>query len=218
MLCEKYRMTSHWRLLPVVRDLCRCKPRCNKILGMAANGVHTFFCNIVPILLCQMEFGTEPGRLQFGKCLIDGLHMIYFLAIKHSFRAPWFRQLDRWLGFRFNPDGLAFRYHRFRLRKRAALRKRHSMHIQYAHKKRFFSRFHRFLLCRMSAITIYSKKSSDSNSPLQKPYSSFEKSAAPCLQSGQIKSSGRSSPSYIYPQISHTQPFLSVSGFGFTLF
>lgn len=159
MLCEKYRMTSHWRLLPVVRNLCRCKPRCNKILGMAANGVHTFFCNIVPILLCQMEFGTgTPGRLQFGKCLIDGLHMIFSLAIKHSFRAPWFRQLDRRLGFRFNPDSLAFCYHRFRLCKRTALRKWHTMHIQYAHKKRFFSRFHRFLLCRMSAVTIYSKK------------------------------------------------------------
>ena len=79
MLCEKYRMTSHWRLLPVVRDLRRRKPLCNKIFGMAANGIHTFFCNIVPILLCQMEFGTEPGHLQFGKCLIDGLHMIFFL-------------------------------------------------------------------------------------------------------------------------------------------
>ena len=79
MLREKYRMTSHWRLLPVVRDLCRCNPRCNKILGMATYGIHTFFCNIVPILLCQMEFGAESGRLQFGKCLIDSLHMIYFL-------------------------------------------------------------------------------------------------------------------------------------------
>lgn len=79
VLCEKYRMTTHRRLLPVIGDLRRCKPLCNKIFGMAANGVHTFLHDIVPILLCQMKFSAKAGGLQFGQRLIDGLHVVSFL-------------------------------------------------------------------------------------------------------------------------------------------
>ena len=79
MLCKEYRMAPHGRLLPVVGNIRRRKPLCNKILGMDADGVHAFLHDIVPVFLCQMKFGAKPGRLQFGKRLVDGLHAVSFL-------------------------------------------------------------------------------------------------------------------------------------------
>ena len=55
-------------------------------------------------------------------------------------------------------------------------------------------------------------------------YDTFSKSLAPCLQIGQMKSAGSSSPSYSYPQITQRQMVLPVSvfatgcGFGLMLF
>ena len=50
---------------------------------------------------------------------------------------------------------------------------------------------------------------------LERPYPSGSKSAAPCLHSGQMKSSGNVSPSCTYPQILHTHPFFPPAGCGF---
>ena len=77
------------------------------------------------------------------------------LVIKHSLRTPRLGQLDRRLWCGFHPDSLAFRYHGFRLCRRTALRERHPMQVLYANEKRLLSRFHRDLLCRMSAITVF---------------------------------------------------------------
>ena len=58
MLRYKYRMSTHRRLLSIIRYICRCLPLCNKILGMFSDRINPFFIYIFNIFLLQME--TAP--------------------------------------------------------------------------------------------------------------------------------------------------------------
>ena len=59
MLGNEYGMTSHRRLLAVIGNHCRCKAFGNEILRMLTDGSQTLFCNILLILLREMETAAE---------------------------------------------------------------------------------------------------------------------------------------------------------------
>ena len=55
VLCLKYRMSAHRRLLSVILNKCRCKSRSHKILGMRAYRVDALFINILYVPIGQMK-------------------------------------------------------------------------------------------------------------------------------------------------------------------
>ena len=74
MLGYKYWMPSHRRLLAVIGDACRCKPRSDEVGSVALNGLHTLVRYVLPVLLTQMELRAEGGSLQTGKRLLNCRH------------------------------------------------------------------------------------------------------------------------------------------------
>ena len=53
MLGYKHRMTAHWRLLAVIWDDRRRKPRLDEFGGMTLNGVH------VPTIMYSLSFSLK---------------------------------------------------------------------------------------------------------------------------------------------------------------
>ena len=51
MLGDKYRVTAHGRLFPVVCRLCRGKTLFDKIRGMLVNGIRSFVPAVLPFLI-----------------------------------------------------------------------------------------------------------------------------------------------------------------------
>ena len=72
MLGYKHRMTAHWRLLAVIWDNRRRKPRSDKVGGMTLNGVHALVQYVLPVLFAQMKLCAEGGSLQAQKRLLNG--------------------------------------------------------------------------------------------------------------------------------------------------
>ena len=59
VLGDKHRMPAHRRLLAVIGDACRCKPRSDEVGSMALNGLHTLVRYVLPVLFAQMELRAE---------------------------------------------------------------------------------------------------------------------------------------------------------------
>ena len=74
VLGDKHRMPAHRRLLAVIGDACRCKPRSDEVGSVALNGLHTLVRYVLPVLLTQMELCAEGGSLQTGKRLLNCRH------------------------------------------------------------------------------------------------------------------------------------------------
>lgn len=74
VLGDKHRMPAHRRLLAVIGDACRCKPRSDEVGSVALNGLHTLVRYVLPVLLSQMELRAEGGSLQTGKRLLNCRH------------------------------------------------------------------------------------------------------------------------------------------------
>ena len=72
MLGNKHRMTAHWRLLAVIWDDRRRKPRLDEFGGMTLNGVHVPIHYVLPVLFAQMKLCAESGFLQAQKRLLNG--------------------------------------------------------------------------------------------------------------------------------------------------
>ena len=71
MLGYKHRMTAHWRLLAVIWDDRRRKPRLDEFGGMTLNGVHVPIHYVLPVLFAQMKLCAECGFLQALKGLVN---------------------------------------------------------------------------------------------------------------------------------------------------
>lgn len=71
--------------------------------------------------------------------------------------------------------------------------------------------FDRAFLHRLILSCSHSITSADIRNPLIRASYRGSKSDAGCLHHGQIKSSGSTSPSYMYPQITQIKPFFSFS-------
>ena len=72
MLGNKHRMPTHWRLLAVIWDDRRRKPRLDEIGSMVLNGVHVPAHYVLPVLFAQMKLCAESGFLQAQKRLLNG--------------------------------------------------------------------------------------------------------------------------------------------------
>ena len=74
MLGNKHRMPTHWRLLAVIWDDRRRKPRSDEVGSVALNGLHALVRYVLPVLFAQMELRAEGGSLQTGKRLLNCRH------------------------------------------------------------------------------------------------------------------------------------------------
>lgn len=74
VLGDKHRMSAHRRLLAVIGDACRCKPRSDEVGSVALNGLHTLVRYVLPVLFTQMELRAEGGSWQAAKCLLNCCH------------------------------------------------------------------------------------------------------------------------------------------------
>ena len=72
MLGNKHRMPTHWRLLAVIWDDRRRKPRSDEVGSMTLNGVHVPIHYVLPVLFAQMKLCAESGFLQAQKRLLNG--------------------------------------------------------------------------------------------------------------------------------------------------
>ena len=72
MLGNKHRMPTHWRLLAVIWDDRRRKPRLDEIGSMTLNGSHALVHYVLPVLFAQMKLYAESGFLQAQKRLLNG--------------------------------------------------------------------------------------------------------------------------------------------------
>ncbi len=66
VLRNEDRVSAHWGLFTVVRNNCRSKPLPYKVSGMFTDNIQSFFSDVLLVLFCQMEFGTEGGPLQLS--------------------------------------------------------------------------------------------------------------------------------------------------------
>ena len=71
MLGNKYRMPAHWRLLAVIWDDRRHKPRSDEVGSMVLNGFHALVHYVLPVLFAQMKLRAEGGFLQALKGLVN---------------------------------------------------------------------------------------------------------------------------------------------------
>lgn len=67
MLGNKHRMPTHWRLLAVIWDDRRRKPRSDEVGSMVLNGSHALVHYVLPVLFAQMKLCAESGFLQAQK-------------------------------------------------------------------------------------------------------------------------------------------------------
>jgi len=72
MLRNKHRMPTHWRLLAVIWDDRRRKPRSDEVGSMVLNGFHALVHYVLPVLFAQMKLCAESGFLQAQKRLLNG--------------------------------------------------------------------------------------------------------------------------------------------------
>ena len=72
MLGNKHWMPAHWRLLAVIWNARRCKPRSDEIGSMTLNGFHALVHYVLPVLFAQMKLCAESGFLQAQKRLLNG--------------------------------------------------------------------------------------------------------------------------------------------------
>ena len=72
MLGNKHRMPTHWRLLAVIWDDRRRKPRSDEVGSMVLNGSHALVHYVLPVLFAQMKLCAESGFLQAQKRLLNG--------------------------------------------------------------------------------------------------------------------------------------------------
>lgn len=72
MLRNKHRMPTHWRLLSVIWNARRRKPRLDEIGSMTLNGSHALVHYVLPVLFAQMKLCAESGFLQAQKRLLNG--------------------------------------------------------------------------------------------------------------------------------------------------
>ena len=71
MLGYKHRLTVYWRLLAVIWDARRGKPRLDEVGSMTLNGVHVPIHYVLPVLFAQMKLCAEGGFLQTLKGLVN---------------------------------------------------------------------------------------------------------------------------------------------------
>ena len=76
MLRDEYRMAAHWRLLAVIRNICRCKAHPDKVCCMPADGIHAFICDILSVLIRQVKSRTKCRFLQTYEGLLYGCHYV----------------------------------------------------------------------------------------------------------------------------------------------
>ena len=82
MLCNEHRMPAHGRLLAVVRDICRGKPRPDEVLRVPPDRIHALIRDVLSVPVRQAELRAEGGLLQTGEGLVYGCHeCAYFLYI-----------------------------------------------------------------------------------------------------------------------------------------
>lgn len=72
MLRNKRRMPTHWRLLAVIWNARRRKPRSDEVGSMVLNGSHALVHYVLPVLFAQMKLCAESGFLQAQKRLLNG--------------------------------------------------------------------------------------------------------------------------------------------------
>ena len=63
MLGNKHWMPAHWRLLAVIWDDRRRKPRSDEVGSMVLNGFHALAHYVLPVLFTQMELCAESRLL-----------------------------------------------------------------------------------------------------------------------------------------------------------
>ena len=63
MLRNKHRMPTHWRLLSVIGDDLRRKPRSDEVGSMVLNGSHALVHYVLPVFFTQMELCAESRLL-----------------------------------------------------------------------------------------------------------------------------------------------------------
>ena len=80
MLSDKYRMSLHWCLLPIIWNNCRCFPLCDKVSCMLPDRIQSFFINIINIFLFQMKTATEFGMFQPVKSLLIPFFFRHFYS------------------------------------------------------------------------------------------------------------------------------------------
>ena len=64
MLGNKHWMPAHWRLLAVIWDDRRRKPRSDEVGSMVLNGFHALVHYVLPAFFTQMELCAESRLLQ----------------------------------------------------------------------------------------------------------------------------------------------------------
>ena len=71
VLGYKHRVSAQGRLLAVIWDDRRRKPRLDEFGGMTLNGVHVPIHYVLPVLFAQMKLCAEGGFLQALKGLVN---------------------------------------------------------------------------------------------------------------------------------------------------